>query len=65
MMNGMTGAAAQKIKEITRELTGRREPDILYLHAQIEQYSDTPGVAETLRRLLRCLEGPDIQNAAA
>jgi len=65
-MNKMTQAAAtQAIREITRELTGRRERDILYLRTQIEQFDGTPGIAETLRRILRCLAGADTPQAAA
>jgi hypothetical protein len=55
----------QMIREITGELTGRRERDILYLRTRIEEFQDTPAIAETLCRILGCLAGAGMQQAAA
>ena len=55
----------EKLREITRALTGRRDRDIPYLRGQIRQHSGEPGTAEALRRILRCLAGPGMQTAAA
>ena len=62
-MTQMTEAEkqTQMIRVITGELTGRRELDIRYLRNRI----DNPAIADTLHRILGCLGGTGIQQAAA
>ena len=66
-MTQMTEAEkqTQMIRVITGELTGRRELDIRYLRSRIEEFRDNPAIADTLHRILGCLGGTGIQQAAA
>lgn len=56
---------AQAVREATRGLTGRREKDIPFLRMQIERLESNPEAADALRRVLSCLTGTQMRQAAA
>ena len=51
----MNKATEQTVRYITRNLTGNRECDIVYLEEAIEEYRDDRRVTKVLKRILNCL----------